>query len=93
MIFRNCVDFLFEGLVIWKLILSYEIKKDGITWIMVLDYSLICFKLIYIIIFLSSTKLFFKESGYRIRIVSKTVLVSFNGIRIEDYNLPEISIN
>ena len=89
MILRNCVNFLFEGLVIWKLILSYEIKKNGITWFMVLDYLFLCFNLIYMILFLYSTIIFFKSSGYRIRLVSKTVLVSFNGIKIEDYNLPE----
>ena len=88
-IFMNLVNFLFEGLVIWKLILSYQIKKDGITWFMVLDYLFLIFNIFYISIFIFLTKFYFTESGTRIRIVSKIVLTSYNNIQIENYNLPE----
>ena len=53
-IFMSLINILFEFLVIWKLILSYQIKKGGITWFMVLDYLFLCINLIYIFGFIYS---------------------------------------
>ena len=38
MIIIDLVYILYEGLVIWKLVLSYKIKADGIPWFMAMDY-------------------------------------------------------
>ncbi len=89
LIIINLVYFLFEFLVIYKLILSYEIKKDdGIYWFMVLDYLFIILNLINTSCFIYSIYIFFKASSSKITIYKKNVLISFNNINIKEYNLP-----
>ena len=85
----NLVHILFESLVIWKLILSYKIKKGGCTWFMVLDYLFLIINLAYISIFLSATILYFKESGQLIYFKTNYILTSFDTIKISDFQLPE----
>ena len=88
-IFINLVNILFESLVIWKLILSYKIKRGGCTWFMVLDYLFLVLNLIYIIIFLIATISYFKESGNGINFKNEYYLTSFNKIKINNFKLPE----
>ena len=86
-IFINLVNILFESLVIWKLILSYKIKKGGCTWFMVLDYLFLIINLAYTSIYLYATVIYFKDSLGRIHFETEYVLTSFNKIRIKVYLL------
>ena len=88
-IIMNLVNFLFESLVIWKLILSYKIKKGGCTWFMVLDYLFLIFNLIYTIIILAITIDYIKESKCPRLFETNYLLTSFNNIKIDNYSLPE----
>lgn len=85
----NLVNILFECLVIWKLALSYQIKKGGCTWFMVLDYLFIIINFIYISGFLYIIYEYIKNAGDLVTIYTNFVLVLFNNIKIEDYNLPK----
>ena len=85
----SLINILFEFLVIWKLILSYQIKKGGITWFMVLDYLFLCINLIYIFGFIYSVYEYQKESGDLVSVYKKCNLILFNNIKIEEYGLPE----
>ena len=88
MILFNIISFGFEGLIIWKLILSYEIKKDSIRWFMVMDYIFIFINIIYIIVQLFFTIIFFATCG-RLKLLKKNVytLISINDIKIRNYQL------
>ena len=88
MILFNLISLSFEGLIIWKLVLSYEIKKDGIRWFMVMDYIFIFINIIYIIIQLFYAFMFFATCG-RLKLSKKNVytLISVNDIKIRNYEL------
>ena len=43
LIFILLIDCVFEGLIIWKLVLEYKIKKNKITWFMRMDISILVF--------------------------------------------------
>ena len=88
-IFMSLINILFESLVIWKLILSYQIKKGGITWFMVLDYFFLCINLIYISGFIYCSYQYWIESGDLVHVYKKNILILFNNIKIEEYELPE----
>ena len=88
MIFINLIHCLFESLFIWKLVLSYKIKKGGCTWFMILYYLFIVINFIYISCFLHATYSFYKKSGNLIRMYNKWILVSFNKIKIDNYKFP-----
>ena len=84
----NIAHFLFEGLVIWKLVLSYRIKKSGITWFMKMDYIFLILNFIYIAYLILISLSFFAESGIRVEKAKKCTLNSFNWIKIKSYSLP-----
>ena len=88
-IFMSLINILFESLVIWKLILSYQIKKGGVTWFMVLDYIFLCINFIYISGFIYSVYEYWKEAGDLVQVYTKCNLILFNNIKIEEYELPE----
>ena len=85
------VYLLFEFLVIYKLILSYKIKKEDVSirWFMVLDYTFIILNLIYISCIICTTYFFFKSCGTGTKVYNKNILISFNNINIEEYRLPD----
>lgn len=85
----NLVNISFECLVIWKLILSYQIKKSGCTWFMVLDYLFIIINFIYISGFFYFLYEYFKNAGDLVTIYTKYILTLFNNIKIKEYNLPK----
>ena len=87
----NCT---YEGLVIYKLILSYKIKKKniGVTWFMALDYIFLSFNFLYIcftfvidIVFFSFCSLFRKVK----KLAYKYILTSFKGVKIIYFVLPD----
>ena len=85
----NLINFLFESLVIWKLILSYKIKKGGCTWFMVLDYLFLIINFIYILLILTFSIFYFKDSGNDMHFEINYFLTSFNKIKINNYELPK----
>ena len=84
----NLIYFLFEGLVIWKLVLSYEIKNGGVRWFMVMDYIFLCLNFIYSAYIILLTIIYFASSGVGIDNQISCTLISFNRIKINEYQLP-----
>ena len=79
----------FEGLVISKLVFSYEIKNDGSTWFIVMDYIFIVLNFLHIIFIILNIIGYFKEGGISNQHVTKCTLLSFNNIKIHSFELPE----
>lgn len=84
----NFVHLLFEALVIYKLALSYKIKKGGITWFMRMDYAFIVFHFLYILYLIYNSCWYCLVTGDRIDRYEECTLVTFNNIRIRDFKLP-----
>ena len=84
LIIIDLTHFSFEGFIIWKLVLSYRIKKGGVTWFMVMDYIFLILNFIYILYILFFSLAYFIDSGRAIKKIKKCTLNSFNGISIND---------
>ena len=82
----NLIHFIFEGLVIWKLVISYQILEGNIPWFMIMDYVFLVLNLLHIIILIFCTVIFFKELGIAIK--TTCILKSFNNIKINYYEIP-----
>ena len=89
LIFFFVVHILFEFLIIWKLALSYGIKNILNSRLFVLDYFFIFIHFIYIIYIFCGILYFFKNIGKNIIESLELKLISYNKIKIEDYELPE----
>jgi hypothetical protein len=85
----NIVHLSFEGLIIWKLALSYNIKKGDITWFMRMDYTFIFLNFFYMIYIGFLSYAYFVDSGRNIETITEIKLISFNGIKINEYALPK----
>ena len=79
----------FEGLVISKLVFSYEIKSDGSTCFIVMDYIFIVLNFIHIVFIILNIIGYFQEGGMSIQHITLCTLISFNNIKIESFVLPE----
>ena len=85
------LNILFEILIIWKLILSYKIKKNGVMWFMRMDYSFIFFN--FIDNLLSILGIFIYYYCYIIPYHkfhnhhTFYFITSFNNIKINDYKV------
>ena len=84
----DLVHIIYEGLVIWKLALSYEIKKNKITWFMVLDYLFIILNFIYMIYIILSIIFYYFDAGKSLTTFIEYFLTKFKGIDIQNYELP-----
>ena len=90
MVLFNLINISSEGLVIWKLILSYKIKKSGVRWFIVMDFIFVFLNLFYILFIFIITFIFFKESGIEVIKMGNDyhydyILISFNDINILPY--------
>ena len=85
----DSINIIYEGLMIWKLVLSYEIKSEKIPWFMIMDYIFIFIHFFHICLLILITYLFFIESGIKINFSEKCVLTSFNNVNIKSYTLPQ----
>ena len=79
----------FEGLIISKLVFSYEIKKDGSTWFIVMDYIFIVLNFIHIVFIILNIIGYFYEGGMSNRYITQCTLMSFNNVLIQSFGLPE----
>ena len=95
-ILYDLLFFSYEGVIIWKLVLSYQIKKEGTFWFIVMDYVFIFLNLIYILLLFYLSYLFFKnylkfkntDENYVDYFID-----SLNGIRIDNYRISQDFIN
>ena len=85
---------LFEILIIWKLILSYEIIKGNIIWCMIMDYIFLIFNFIYILFILYLTYNFFYyyiihyDEYFYLNNFSYSI-TSLNNIKIKKFKVSE----
>ena len=77
----------FEGFLIWKLVLSYKIAGDSTTWFMKMDIAFIVLDFLYITCSLIEFIYYYKETipNY---INDEIILTEINDIQIEYYSLP-----
>ena len=85
----NIIHFVFEGLVIWKLVISYQILEGNTPWFMKMDYAFLILNFIHILFLIFCTYCFFMEIGNRVTITTICTLKSFNNMIIDDYMLPD----
>lgn len=84
----DLIHIIVEGLIIWKLVLSYTIKKKGVTWFMVMDYIFLFLHFLYLLHLLLVSSAYYSEYCLRTRTLKKYILTSFNYIYIQKFTLP-----
>ena len=86
----------YEGIIIWKLVLSYQIKKEGAFWFIVMDYVFIFLNLLYIALLFYLSYIFFK-SYRKFKNADENYVDYFidylSGIRIDNYKVSQDFIN
>ena len=84
----NYIYIFYEVLIIFKLYLSYKIKKDKITWFMICDYILIILIFLYIAIIITTISCYFYFAGKNVMKRKRTLLTKFRDVKIHDFALP-----
>ena len=85
----NIIPLVFEGLVIWKLVISYKIIEGDIPWFMKMDYAFLSINFVHILFSICLTVIFFIKSGSKISVTHECYLTSFNNMNIQRYDLPD----
>ena len=87
----DLIYFLYECMIIWKLSLSYKIKKKekDTTWFMTCDYIFIILNSLFILYMLFVTYLYYVDAGKKIEIFIKYFLTNYKNIEISNYLLPD----
>lgn len=87
----DLIYILYECLIIWKLLLSYKIKKkeNDTTWFMTCDYIFIILNSLFILYMLFVTYLYYVDAGKKIEVFIKYFLTKFKNIEINNYLLPD----
>ena len=93
LIIINLTHFSFEGLIIWKLVLSYKIIKGSAAWFMIMDYFFIFLNFFYLLYIGLSSFVYFADCGVNIETRTEIELISFNGIKINNFSLPGDFLN
>ena len=89
----NLTHFSFEGLIIWKLVLSNNVIKGSAAWFMIMDYFFIFLNFFYILYLVFSSYLYFAYCGANIETKTEIELISFNDIKINNFILPKNFMN
>ena len=89
--FMDIIYFVYECLIIWKLSLSYKIKKKekDTTWFMTCDYIFIILNSLFILYMLFVTYLYYANAGKKIEIFIKYFLTKYKNIEISHFLLPD----
>lgn len=91
-LFFEISHIIFEGLIIWKLKLSYEIKSVTSTWFIVFDYIFIIIHFIYILYLFIGIFFFFHYLGKNVRMEKVIELNTYNKIKLKSYILTPLFI-
>ena len=89
LIILNLLHIISEGLVIYKLTLSYQIFVGDNPWFIKMDYTFLVFNFIHILFLIMSTICFCQQLGIHSEKLTGYFLYSFNNIKIKDYELPD----
>lgn len=90
-IFFIIVHALYEGLIIWKVILEYDIKIGKTKWFMRMDIAFLVLNFIFIIFLIGETfhiRILF-DLSIEINYITTIYLNSINNIRISTIELPQ----
>ena len=89
LIIIDLIYFFYECLIIWKLSLSYKIKKNDTTWFMTCDYIFIILNSLFILYMLFLTYLYYIDAGKKMEVFIKYILTRYKNIDISHYLLPD----
>ena len=95
-ILYNLLFLIYEGIAIWKLVLSYQIKKEGSFWFIIMDYVFIFLNLLYIVLLFYLSYHFFKHY-FKLKNNNDNYIDCFidllNDIKINNYKISQDFIN
>ena len=95
-ILYNLLFLIYEGIAIWKLVLSYQIKKDGSLWFIIMDYVFIFLNLLYIVLLFYLSYHFFNHY-FKLKNNNDNYIDCFidllNDIKINNYKISQDFIN
>lgn len=88
LIFFVVAHVLFEALIIWKLVISYNIKSGDAPWFMKMDITFLVLNFLFIACLVLNICIYKSQTKPITEIKTTLTLKSLNNIVIEDYSLP-----